>query len=102
MQQARTDGGFLVLVGDSCVGKTRLLYETARQQLSDFTVLAPDLGDGGLINTIAEATFPLPKLVVWLDELQRYLAGPYLTDGSTPITAVAVRQLWMRRPQWSY
>jgi tetratricopeptide (TPR) repeat protein len=93
MRQARTDGGFLILVGDSCVGKTRLLYETARTELYEFAVLAPDLGDGGLVNTIAQATFPLPKMIVWLDELQRFLPGPYLTDGSTPITAAAVRQL---------
>jgi len=93
MRRAREDGGFLVLVGDSSVGKTRLLCETARDVLSDFAVLAPDLGDGGLVNSIAGATFSLPKLIVWLDELQRFLDGPYLTPGSTPITATAVRHL---------
>ena len=93
MRQARVDGGFLILVGDSCVGKTRQLYEAARRELSDFVVCAPDLGDGGLINTIAEAAFELPKLIVWLDELQRFLPGPYLSEGATPITAAAVRRL---------
>ena len=93
MRRAREDGGFLVLVGDSSVGKTRLLCETARDVLPDFAVLAPDLGDGSLVNSIAGATFPLPKLIVWLDELQRFLDGPYLTPGSTPITATAVRHL---------
>ena len=93
MRGAREDGGFLVLVGDSSVGKTRLLYETARDVLPDFAVLAPDLGDGGLVNSIAAAAFPLPKLIVWLDELQRFLDGPYLTPGSTSITDTAVRQL---------
>ena len=93
LRDARTGGGFLILVGDSCVGKTRLLYEAACTDLSDFAVLAPDLGDGALVNAIAQATFPLPNLIVWLDELQRFLPGPYLTDGSTPITAAAVRQL---------
>ncbi|GAA4442304.1 hypothetical protein GCM10023170_017200 [Phytohabitans houttuyneae] len=93
MRQARSGGGFLILVGDSCVGKTRLLYETAREELPDFAVLAPDLGNGELVNTIAEATFKLPKLIVWLDELQRFLPGPYLINSGTPITAAAVRQL---------
>ncbi|MCG5435264.1 tetratricopeptide repeat protein, partial [Micromonospora foliorum] len=93
MRHARADGGFLLLVGDSCVGKTRLLYEAARQELPDFAVLAPDLGDGDLVNTIAEATFDLPKLIVWLDELQRFLPGPYLSEGSTPITAATIRRL---------
>ena len=93
MYRAREDGGFLVLVGDSSVGKTRLLYEMARDVLPDFAVLAPDLGNGDLVNSIAEATFPLPKLIVWLDELQRFLDGPYLTPGSTPITDATVRHL---------
>jgi tetratricopeptide (TPR) repeat protein len=30
---------------------------------------------------------------VWLDELQRFLDGPYRTPGSTPITAATVRRL---------
>ncbi|GAA4460378.1 tetratricopeptide repeat protein [Phytohabitans houttuyneae] len=93
MRRARTDGGFLLLVGDSCVGKTRLLYEAARQELPDFAVLAPDLGDGDLVNTIAQATFELPRLIIWLDELQRFLPGPYLTDGSVAITAATIRRL---------
>jgi hypothetical protein len=93
MRKAREDGGFLVLVGDSSVGKTRLLYEMAHDVLRDFAVLSPDLGDGGLVNSVAAATFPLPKLIVWLDELQRFLDGPYLTPGSTPITAAALRHL---------
>jgi hypothetical protein len=93
MRRAREDGGFLVLVGNSSVGKTRLLYETARNVLPDFAVLAPDLGDGALVNSIAAATFPLPRLIVWLDGLQRFFDGPYLTPGSIPIKAAAVRQL---------
>src|ERR1700730_11726287 len=80
MPQARVDGGFLILIGGSCVGKTRLLYEATRRELPDFVVLTPDLGDGDVINTIAQATFGLPKLIVWLDELQRFLPRPYLTD----------------------
>ena len=93
LREARDKGGFLVLVGDSSVGKTRLLYEAARRVLGDFAVLAPDLGDGDLVNKIAEGTFPVPKLIVWLDELQRFLDGPYLTPGSAPITSATVRRL---------
>jgi hypothetical protein len=53
MRAAATSGGFLVLVGDSSVGKTRLLYETACRELPGFAVLAPDLGDGELVITSA-------------------------------------------------
>jgi tetratricopeptide (TPR) repeat protein len=93
LEQAKVDGGFLLLVGDSSTGKTRLLYEVLREQAADWAVLAPDLGDGHLVNAVAEATFRLPPLVVWLDELQRFLAGPYLTEGSGSVSAGALRRL---------
>lgn len=93
LHRARNEGGFIVMVGNSCVGKTRLLYEAAREVLPDFEVLAPDLGDGNRVNRVAEARHRPRRLIVWLDELQRFLAGPYLTAGSTPISSAAVRRL---------
>ncbi|MDQ1678685.1 MAG: hypothetical protein QOC93_3829 [Actinomycetota bacterium] len=97
MGTARDSGGFLVVVGNSSVGKTRLLYETAREVLPDYAVLAPDLGDGGLVNQIAGARFRLPRLIVWLDGLQRFVPGPYFVPdesvGHVPITAGTVRKL---------
>jgi hypothetical protein len=93
MGTAAGSGGFLLLVGASSVGKTRLLYEAAREVLGSFAVLAPDLGDGDLVNKLADATFPLPPLIIWLDELQRFLTGPYLTPGSTAILPGAVSRL---------
>ncbi|MEU7918075.1 ATP-binding protein [Micromonospora zamorensis] len=87
------DGGFLLLVGDSSVGKTRLLYEASRKTLPNFALLAPDLGDGELVNRIANADFKIPPVVIWLDEFQRFLDGPYLTAGHTSITAAAIRKL---------
>jgi hypothetical protein len=86
-------GGFVLLVGDSSVGKTRLLYEAAERVLPGWAVLVPDLGDGALLNVIAEAAFKLPRLIVWLDELHRFLDGPYLSPGSNPVTAGALRRL---------
>ena len=50
-------GGFLLLVGNSSVGKTRLLYEAVERVLPGWAILAPDLGDGDLVNVLAEATF---------------------------------------------
>jgi hypothetical protein len=50
MRTAAADGGMLLLVGDSSVGKTRLLYETACSELGRFRVLAPNLGDGQAVN----------------------------------------------------
>ena len=93
LYEARSTGGFLLVVGDSSVGKTRLLYDCVAEVLPNWSVLAPDLGDGQLVNKVAEATFRLPRLVVWLDELQRFLPGPYLSEGSTPVAAGAIRRL---------
>lgn len=93
LQNARRSGGFVVLVGDSSVGKTRLLYEAAREILFDFAVLVPDLGDGGIVNALTEDHIDPPGLIVWLDELQRFLPGPYLAAGHTPITASTLRRL---------
>ncbi|RZU72838.1 tetratricopeptide repeat protein [Micromonospora kangleipakensis] len=94
--RATAEGGFLVVVGDSSTGKTRLLYELLAEQLGDWAVLAPDLGAGaGLVNTLADATVKLPRtgLVVWLDELQRFLPGPYLSAGAAGLSAATVRKL---------
>jgi hypothetical protein len=74
------------------VGKTRLLYEAALEELPDFYVLAPGPSDDDLVNEIAGAAFRLPKLIVWLDELQHFVEGPYL-GGRVPPTWVAVHQL---------
>jgi hypothetical protein len=93
MSSARREGGFLVLAGDSSVGKSRLLYECAKDELAGWWVLAPDWGDGELVNAVAAADDELPPLVVWLDELQRFLPGPWLGDTATPVNAAAVRQL---------
>ncbi|MEU4802998.1 hypothetical protein [Actinosynnema sp. NPDC023587] len=96
MRPARRKGGFLLLVGTSSVGKTRLLYDIARRELGDFLVLVPDLGDGAAVNALAEAGPPGP-VVVWLDELQRFLSGPYFvpdgTVGQVPVSAGALRRL---------
>ncbi|MEV0115290.1 tetratricopeptide repeat protein, partial [Streptomyces sp. NPDC050844] len=84
-------------MGNSSVGKTRLLYESACAELAGFTVLAPDPGNGGLVNRIADSTLRLQPLIVWLDELQRFLPGPYFVTGQqsdhAPLSITAVRKL---------
>ncbi|MEV1109749.1 hypothetical protein AB0I95_13980 [Micromonospora sp. NPDC049751] len=93
LRRCRTTGGFLLLVGNSSVGKTRLLYEALRKALPDFRLLAPDLGDGQLLNRLADSNLPLSPTVIWLDELQRFIEGPYLAAGDAPVSASAVRKL---------
>jgi hypothetical protein len=95
--RACRDGGFLILVGDSAVGKTRLLYELAAAKLPGFYVLAPTLGDATVINAISEADIPLPPLLIWLDELHRFLPGRYLPEGGTALKASALEVLLKAR-----
>jgi hypothetical protein len=47
------------------------------------------------VNTLADATVRLPRsgLVVWLDELHRFLAGPHLTAGAAGLLQATVRKL---------
>ncbi|MFF5077942.1 tetratricopeptide repeat protein [Actinoplanes sp. NPDC000266] len=80
---AATQGGFVLLLGGSSVGKTRALYEAVNAGLPDWWLLHP--GDAAVI--AAHAVAPTPRTVLWIDELQRYLDHP---DG---LSAATVRRL---------
>lgn len=75
-------GGFALLVGTSSTGKTRTAYEAILAILPDWWLLHP-VGAGQL-RQLAER--PMPRTVVWLDEIQRYLA-----DGLAAETLRALR-----------
>lgn len=80
---AADSGGFVLLVGGSSVGKTRSLYEAVRTRLPDWWLLHPAHQD-----QLAGAAASSPQqLVIWLDELQKYL------DGERGLTAATVREL---------
>ena len=81
----RADGPTLLLVvGNSCAGKTRSLYEAVLEVLPDWQVTAPHT-DSDLAQTL---TVGLPaQTVVWLDELQdRLLATPSGITAAKAIT----------------
>ncbi|RQW98740.1 hypothetical protein DLJ59_26500 [Micromonospora inaquosa] len=73
---AAFDGGFVLLLGGSSVGKTRTLLNAIQAVLPDWWLIHPDPTAIDTIRTLAAA--PTPRTVVWLDELQRYLDR---TDG---------------------
>ncbi|NUW39577.1 tetratricopeptide repeat protein [Nonomuraea rhodomycinica] len=87
VDQAAQRGGLVVLVGGSSVGKTRCAYEAIRDLLPEWWLLHP----AGARHIEQAAAAGPERLVVWLDELQRYL------DGSRPLTAATVRTLLHRR-----
>jgi hypothetical protein len=93
-------GGFVLLVGGSSVGKTRCAVEAVKALLPDWWLVHPD-GPG---QVAALAAAPTPRMVVWLDELQRYLHGEHgLTGGmvrallNPPHCAVIIGTLWPDR-----
>ncbi|GAB3852749.1 hypothetical protein ACFPIJ_48270 [Dactylosporangium cerinum] len=69
---AAENGGFVLLVGGSSVGKTRALFEAVRAALPEWWLLHP--ADTDTIRGYAMA--PTPRTVLWLDELQSYLNQP--------------------------
>jgi hypothetical protein len=70
-------GCFVVLMGGSSTGKTRSLYEAVMNVVPDWWLVQPtrtrDIVD------LVEA--PIDKIVLWLDDLHRFLGGePALTN----------------------
>jgi len=92
---AAQQGGFVLLVGGSSVGKTRSAVQAVKALLPDWWLVHP----AGPAEIAALAQAPSPRTVVWLDELQRYFDGEHgLTGGvvrallSTP--TVVIGTLW--------
>ncbi|MGC5288873.1 tetratricopeptide repeat protein [Micromonospora sp. DT231] len=69
-------GGVVLLVGGSSVGKTRALFEAVKAGVPEWWLIHPDPADTNALRTLAAQ--PTARTVVWLDELQRYLDT---TDG---------------------
>ncbi|MFD9359412.1 hypothetical protein [Streptomyces sp. NPDC060031] len=95
LANAAKDGGFLLLNGQSCVGKTRTLYEAVLEVLPEWWLVHPASTDA--IRELAAA--PTPRTVLWLDELQVHLGtADALTEGTVRTLlhrgAVIVGTMW--------
>ncbi|MGI5175864.1 hypothetical protein ACQEVZ_05975 [Dactylosporangium sp. CA-152071] len=95
LAEAAAEGGFVLLLGGSSVGKTRALHEAVLATLPEWWLLHP--ADAAAIAGHAQA--PTPRTVLWLDELQRYLNRPAALPAGTLrqlVTAgtVVVATLW--------
>jgi hypothetical protein len=66
---AAEQGGVVLVVGGSSVGKTRALFEAVRSVVPEWWLLHP--ADPDSLRAFAEE--PADRTVVWLDEMQRYL-----------------------------
>ncbi|MEO3797437.1 hypothetical protein ABGB14_45165 [Nonomuraea sp. B10E15] len=85
LKRAVVEGGFVLLAGGSAVGKTRTAIEALREVAPQYWLLHP--ADAAHVRQVAQQR--PARLVVWLDELHRYLAEP---DGLSAATVRALRQ----------
>jgi hypothetical protein len=97
---ALTRGGLVLLVGDPTAGKSRAAYEAVRR-LSDNRLLLVPLHRGSL-RRLLDGGVRFGAVVVWLDDLERYLGGTdgldvgllrrLVGDGSHGVVVVAVNR----------
>jgi len=73
LDAAISQGGFVLVVGDTAAGKTRAAYEALRRMPQDMSLLVPRSQES--LRAIVTSGVELADTVVWLDNLDRYL-GP--------------------------
>lgn len=73
-------GSFVLLIGESTAGKSRLAYETMCTALPDHVLIAP-LNRLALPAAVARAS-RLPRCVLWLDGMERFLGPEGLSRSS--------------------
>jgi hypothetical protein len=85
----------VLLVGEPGTGKTRMLFEAIFDAFPAGPVLAPL--DGALVNRLATAEFLIPRIVLWLDEFQRFLPGSYAQADGECVNKSALMRLLTRQ-----
>ncbi|WP_410675266.1 tetratricopeptide repeat protein [Amycolatopsis sp. cmx-4-68] len=70
-------GGFVLLVGDSTAGKSRMAYEAVAATVPDRVVIAPQ--DRAAVRAGLDRALRLGDCVVWLNDLEHYLGAEGLT-----------------------
>ena len=83
-------GRLVLLVGPSKSGKTRTLFEVTRRRWPDARVLACVPGTLGDLASHPRLLATGDRLVVWFDDLQRFVTG------TTPLTPTLLRRLTAR------
>jgi hypothetical protein len=71
--------GFVLLVGESTAGKSRLAYEVMRQHFPKYRLVVPDSRES--MARLVDIVVRLRRVVVWLDELDAYLGAGGLSAG---------------------
>lgn len=71
---------FVLVVGESMAGKSRLVYEAIRALLPDHWLIAPVGREA--IQLSADTAIATPQCVLWLDDLERFLGPDGLTGAA--------------------
>ena len=82
LDRAVASGGFVVVEGNSAAGKSRTAWEAVRRNAPSCgwrSALVPR--DGVALRLLVESGEPLRHVVVWLDDLERYLTPDGLDTG---------------------
>jgi hypothetical protein len=96
-------GGFVLVVGESAVGKSRSAYESMRVCLPDHVFVRPT--GRAAMRTALDVVRRERRSVVWLDDLQSYLGGEGLTaqllerllgDGTRHVAVLATMRVQER------
>ncbi|MGX5188708.1 tetratricopeptide repeat protein [Streptomyces avermitilis] len=70
-------GCFVLVIGDSTAGKSRTAFEAAQRLLGDYRVLMPfDGNEAGIAHELVQHD---PKVLLWLDDLDVFLAPPAIS-----------------------
>jgi len=91
-------GGFLLLVGPAASGKTRCAYELVHDVLADWPMFTPSIA--AQLTDYLEANPALGRLVIWLDETQKFLGPSGLTTATVrrilalPRPAIIIGTIW--------
>jgi hypothetical protein len=95
-------GGFVLLVGDSTAGKTRMAFEALHATLPDHSLIAPD-GVDAIPDTVSQAADE-QRCVLWLDDLERFLGPGGITAADLARLqsgAVIIGRSWRPCARWS-
>lgn len=91
VRDALRAGGFVLIVGDSTAGKTRLAYEAMRQCLPRHVCVRP-LTPEALPDALRIARRKR-RAVLWLDDLERHLGSPPVTwDGVLVLATIRTHE----------
>ncbi|MDG4832988.1 tetratricopeptide repeat protein [Solwaraspora sp. WMMD1047] len=77
LRERLREGGFVLLIGESTAGKSRLAFEAMRDELPEHRFHRPTPGQG--FDGVCAAVGSGRQHVVWLDELDLYLGAGGLT-----------------------